>query len=557
MHRICRESVWQRALSKSGIALLVCVALALPLHNAEAQGVLSSSRIQGRVHGSDGLPLVGALVAVQSVDSVIRERFVLTNHSGVFSVPDLVAGKYLVRVTKPNFLPAVSSDIELTTGAAVALTVNLQTAMDMVRRGIRRGSLEDMKWVLRSAPSRRPILRLAGDGSTAQEAATATDVLGLAAFGYLQVYSTSMESSGGPTDSVGSRFSLSVPLALDSQVTFSGQYTEAEDQPRGFGATYEFSPADRHRSSLAVNVRQGALLNGEMGGWESREIKVEFGERLHWSEDLVLDYGTAIGRAEGLSGHNYVRPEFGVTWAPQARTAIRGRVSRQTPRDTSDEIRGREFFERAVYIPPELERYFHSEFGASHTLSEQFQVSAVYFQDQLGTQAFLVDSEDGRRAIMFFDPSDAKASGVRFYVDGVFRDFDAGIGYTFAKGLGFDPDVISPDDLRGSANERNFHVVTFRVKTRLDRTQTDLTAVYRWTSGFSVAPIDPYQTFAEYNDPTLSVTVAQDLPSFGILPAKVQAIVDARNLFEPSFGSRRTVQAGYPRLLKGGIHIKF
>ncbi len=533
------------------VVLLVC-----GTHMVGTADAQNLSAIQGRVQDSAGLPLAGALVAVQSVDSSIRE-FVFTNHLGVFSIPDLIAGRYLVRVTKSNFLPAVASNIDLNIGAEVALTLSLQAAMDIVRRGVRGGSFEDMKWVLRSAPSTRPILRLVEDIPTDDEAGAAAALGSTETSGYVQVYSTSMDTSGESSDSVGSHFSFSVPLALDSRVTFSGQYTEAANQPRGFGATYEFSSADRHRSSLAVNMRQGAMLNGEAGGPEAREIQVHYDEQLRWSDDLVFDYGTSIGRAEGINGENYIRPEFGVTWAPAPRTTIHGSFSRQTPEDTTDAIRGREYFGRSVYIPPELERYSHTEFGTSHTLSEVVQVSAVAFRDRLGTQAFLVDSDDGRRAIVFFDRAQAASSGLRFSMDGTFRDFEASVGYTYANGIGFDPGVVSPHELREQAEQRNFHVVTARFKTDIEPTRTSVTAVYRWTSGFSLAPIDPYQRFAEYNDPTLSLTIAQDLPSPRILPAKVQAIVDARNLFEPSFGSRRTVHAGYPRLLKGGIHFKF
>jgi hypothetical protein len=100
-------------------------------------------------------------------------------------------------------------------------------------------------------------------------------------------------------------------------------------------------------------------------------------------------------------------------------------------------------------------------------------------------------------------------------------------------------------------------MVTARFESEFELTQTTVTAVYRWISGFSLAPLDPYQRFAEYNDPTLSITVSQELPAPKRIPARFRAIVDARNLFEPSFGSRRTVFAGHPRLLKGGIHIQF
>ncbi len=533
------------------VVALVCGTLAVGTARAQQRAT-----IQGRVQDSTGVPLAGALVAIQLVDSSIRE-FVFTNHLGGFSVPDLIAGRYRVRVTKSNFLPAVASNVDLNIGAEVALTLSLQTAIEIVRRGVSGPSLEDMKWVLRSSPSTRPILRLVENPAGDDEADLSAALAGTESSGYVQVYSTSVDKSGGSNDSVGSQFSFSVPVAADSRVTFSGQYTEAANQPRGFGATYEFSSADRQRSSLAVNMRQGALLNGEAGGADAREIQVHYSEQLRWSNDLVFDYGTSIGRAEGINGDNYVRPEFGVKWALSPRTVLHGSFSRQTPGDTTDVIRGRDYFDRSVYIPPELERYAHSEFGASHTLSEFVQVSAVVFRDQMGTQAFLVDSDDGRRAIVFFDHTQAAASGLRFSVDGAFRELDASVGYTYSNGMGFDPDIVSPEELREQADRRNFHVVTARVKTDIEMTRTSVTAVYRWASGFSMAPIDPYQRYAEYNDPTLSLTIAQDLPSLSILPGKVQAIVDARNLFEPSFGSRRTVHAAYPRLLKGGIHFKF
>ena len=117
-------------------------------------------------------------------------------------------------------------------------------------------------------------------------------------------------------------------------------------------------------------------------------------------------------------------------------------------------------------------------------------------------------------------------------IDRDFDGFETSVGYTYASAFGFDPDVDSPDDLRSAATRRGFHVVTARVSGTIELTQTEVTAVYRWAPGFSLTPVDPYQLFAEFNDPTLSLTVAQNLPSGGLFPAKVQAVVDARNLFE-------------------------
>jgi hypothetical protein len=375
--------------------------------------------------------------------------------------------------------------------------------------------------------------------------------------GYVQVYSSSVAAVEGAEETVGSQFAVTVPVSRDSRIRVEGQYTESQNQPRGVGATYEFAPGDRKRASLGVNVRQGAHFSGSLPGAGPREVAVEYVEQVQWSDNLVLQYGVSVGRTEGPSDRNYMRPEFGAAWVVQPRTTVRAVFSRRDPTDNHDPIRGHEYFDRAVYVPPELERFSHMEVGLTQLLASGVQVSAGAFRDSLGTEAFMIDAEDGRRAFLIIDGSAMPTSGVRVVVDREFDGFEASIGYTYASAFGFDADVESPEDLRSAATRRGFHVLTARVNGTIELTQTEVTAVYRWAPGFSLTPVDPYQLFAEYNDPTLSLTVAQNLPSGGLFPAQLQAVVDARNLFEPSFGSRRTIHASHPRILRGGLHFKF
>lgn len=540
------------------LAASVFTPLLVPEAAAQVFGLQSS--LTGRVHDAAGEPLAGALVAVESSAAGVRERLVFTDRGGLFAVTGLAAGNYLVRVTKARFLPAVAHGVELEAGTSLSITLSLQTALEVLRQRVRRGTLEDMKWVLRSSPSARPVLHLVDPGTASPPAEETGNEPAATAAGYLQLYSTAVHSSGGVADAVGSEFAFSMPVAGSAQVTFAGQYSEAEDRPGGFTAAYEVSSDDRKRTSVELNMRQGALLDSAYGR-QVREVQLNYDEQLQWTDHLVFTYGASVGRTAGPSAESaarsYMRPEVGVTWVPDERSTISASYSRQAPVDASDAIRGREYFDRTVYIPPELDTYSHFELAATRWVGGNTQVSVAGFRDALGTQAFLVDADDGRRGIVFFDGTDSPTAGVRLYVDRAFRRFEAGVGYTYASAAGFDPDVVSPDELRSDASRRGVHMVTARVQTEIDRTQTAVTAVYRWISGFSLAPVDPYQRFAEYNDPTLSITVAQGLPSIKILPARWQAIVDARNLLEPSFGSRRTVYAGSPRLLKGGIHIQF
>jgi hypothetical protein len=165
---------------------------------------------------------------------------------------------------------------------------------------------------------------------------------------------------------------------------------------------------------------------------------------------------------------------------------------------------------------------------------------------------------DGSRRFLILDGRGPGSNGVRIFVDREFKNFDAGIGYTVATGQEFSPrSAANESSIAEQMTQRQLHVVTARIKTDLDITNTQLTAVYRWVSPFAAAPIDPYQTNVEYNDPTLSITVAQNLPTWGMFPGKVQAILDARNLLEQSANGHTTQISISPRFVKGGINIRF
>jgi hypothetical protein len=126
-----------------------------------------------------------------------------------------------------------------------------------------------------------------------------------------------------------------------------------------------------------------------------------------------------------------------------------------------------------------------------------------------------------------------------------------------SSGLGLMNTASTMDEARNEIVQRQFHVFTARIKTDVDITNTELTAVYHWVSPLALMTVDPYQSNAEYNDPTLSITVAQTLPAWGLFPGKVQAILDARNLFEQSSGNHSAQISNSPRFVKGGINIRF
>src|SRR5947207_3796735 len=141
------------------IAIAIVSLLALPVVASAANDLAA---INGRVHDSAGSPLVGALIIVAAASPIIPERVALTTNDGSFSIPNLFAGQYTVKVSMPQFLPALKQGIQLNAGGTAVLTVNLQNAMDVVRRAVsREKKTDDIVWTLRSSRTTQPVLRIA------------------------------------------------------------------------------------------------------------------------------------------------------------------------------------------------------------------------------------------------------------------------------------------------------------------------------------------------------------------------------------------------------------
>ena len=474
-----------------------------------------------------------------------------TDGLGAFSIPNLLVGQYSVKVTMSPYLPTQSAAIQLSSGTTAILSLNLQTAMDVIRRVNARDTknAQDMIWILRSSRATQPVLRLLG--ASAEDDASGPDYSG-----YLQIYSNSFDSNKGLTDGLGSRFSLTMPLQSRARVTLDGQYNESPDQPRGLGATYEFAPVENRQSRVSVNVRQGTLINGSFPEDDLKEIQLKYDEKLELLNHFVFNYGAEMGRTDGRETDQYFRPMLGVSFVPNSTTTIGVAATAEGPAQADDPIRGKDYFEQKAYLPPVHQEYRHAEVQFARIVGSTKLTGAV-FKSSAASQTLFVSSPDGSRAFLILDGNNLRSQGARFFVDREFKGFNAGMGYTIASGLGLSKPAYHMDDLMDQMTQRQFHVVTARVKTDVDITNTELTAVYHWVSPLAAVTIDPYQTNAEYLDPTLSITVAQTLPTWGAFPGKVQAILDARNLFEPSSPNHGIHISNSPRFVKGGINIRF
>jgi hypothetical protein len=482
------------------------------------------------------------------------QHMVLTDQRGTFSFPNLFAGEYSIKVTLSKFLPVTKTGIQLSTGGTAVLTVNLRTAMDVMRRALagQRSDSQDVVWTLRSSRSTQPVLYLAAERNSQEKS------LGLPEQDYsgnLELYSKSVDTPAGPDQGVGSQFNVTKPLDPRSKIIVAGLYSDSPSQPRGFGARYEYSPSQRRHTTVAVGMKQGLLVSDTPNFASAHDLQADYREDVQWTDHWLLNYGAAAGRAGSLNAQNYFRPTVGMSWVPNRHTIISVVTSSDAPITPGDPSRNQEYFERSIYLSPAAEHYSHSEVSVSRILSDRTEVVAALFRDRTGNEAVFFNSSEGS-GIMLLDTREIPSQGGRIYIKRHFRNFEAGAGYTTATGLSF-PSGASLTDLSHQLETHQFQVVTTHLKADVDSTQTEVTATYRWVSRFSASEIDAYQHVVESNDPALSVSIAQNLPTWRMFPGKLQAVLDARNLLDHPFGSQNVQLAQSPKFLKGGINIKF
>jgi hypothetical protein len=91
-------------------------------------------------------------------------------------------------------------------------------------------------------------------------------------------------------------------------------------------------------------------------------------------------------------------------------------------------------------------------------------------------------------------------------------------------------------------------------------TGTQVRTILRFSPEATVFAIDPFAGRLGVYDPSLSIQVTQELPSFG-LPVRAEAVLDARNLLDTqvsSENSESTIVVGSSRRsVRGGISVRF
>jgi hypothetical protein len=572
----------------ASIIVLACF-LAISVMPASAKGTRGLATISGTVRDNKGAPLAGALIELvrEGAQQIVKQTRSAADGSFITKVP---AGKYSLRAIADGFNEVLFSSVQVSPSAEIAYRFNLEPANSPRTLVNQRNDKDNVKWTLRSVQSRRSIFQ-ANEGEEPAVAAaeeTRDEVSQVAdpdveenrhvrLQGVVESYFATSSTPFSPAYE-GVNFALALPASETIDFVFSGQTGTGAGAPQRFETTARIRMNDRHRLDVTGGgaylydvLRDKTGTRRSVGQMSVRAVD-EWIVRDGVVVLLGLDYSRFIGGGNGSA----ITPRLGVQFDANARTRVRASYTSagdQTAQQSYASFEeGDVIFRQPARQPVAfvggravMGQSRRLEFGVQRVLDNRSSIEAAGFVDMtsgrgVGLMALPLSAFSGApaQAMLNVAMQNGSARGMRVvYARRLNHVWSASAGYSFGRGQKLSPvGVTNPADLFGNA-----FFQTGAVQVAGDwATGTHVQTVFRFSSEATVFAIDPFAGRLAVYDPSLSIQVTQDLPTFG-LPVRAQAVIDARNLFD--FQSRTNngetvIEVGpNARSVRGGISVRF
>ena len=564
--------------------------------------------ITGFVTDAAGVPQMGAAVLLFNRQERQFER-ALTDDRGAFRFLGLSPDLYSIKVTLAAFVPAMKKGILVQPGMASVLNVNLNTLFSSIQFAyppIENGSLmsDEWKWVLRSASPTRPVLRFSGDavarstGEQTRRSAVFTDTRGVFR---VSAGEGSLASGTGNEADLGTAFALATSLYGNNMLQVSGNvgYGSQTGVPTAAFRTSYSRNLGGGSPEVSVTMRQlylpgrvGAALAGNDGALPSlRSMSASFEDRTQLTDQLAIQYGFTLNSISFVDHVNYGSPYARLTYtldgygeiafaytSGDARPDLagKGQMDADLQRDLSTlglfpriSLRdGRAQIQRGQDFELTYTRHLGSRTYQVSTYRENVSNAALSLVAPAGMYTggdILPDLFTGTST---FNAGDYSSSG---YTAAVTQELGPHVNATVMFGstgaLTADNREIvsdSPDELRSMIHAGRRTAATARVAATAPWTGTHFIASYQVTGDHRWAsPGHSYSTASVRQMPGLNLYVRQTIPGLGMLPWRMEATADLRNLLAQGYlslgtaGGQQLMLVENPRSVRGGLSFIF
>jgi hypothetical protein len=117
--------------------------------------------------------------------------------------------------------------------------------------------------------------------------------------------------------------------------------------------------------------------------------------------------------------------------------------------------------------------------------------------------------------------------------------------------------------LASTLRNQKRHAVGAKLAGKLASTQTTWLASYLWTNEMSLTAVDMFSSSPGHMDPYLNLFIRQPLPDSPLLPGRMEALIDVRNLlaqgYVPVIGQdgQTLYLVQTARAIRGGVAFTF
>jgi hypothetical protein len=559
--------------------------------------------ISGLVTDGGGVPQMGAAVMLFNRQDRLFEK-AFTDDKGVFAFAGLLPDIYSIRVTLASFVPAIRDNILVQPGMRSALNVSMATLFSSIRLVYPAEQpvfmKDDWKWVLRTANSTRPVLRLLPDVSLEEpkpHRVVFSDTRGLL---FLSAGDGAPISGFGSSADMGTAFALGTSIFGTNQLQFAGNVGSgaATGIPSAaFRTTYSRN-AGAAGPEVSVTVRElflpgnmaAAIFGTDSGVPVLRSVSVNFDDHAQISDALSLEYGGALDSISFMDHLSYFSPfakliyslgnngaiEFDYTTGnARPEEAGSGSLDGQLQRDVDALSQFPLVSLRGGHA--EVQRGDDFELGYSRTVgSRKFSVSA--YHEAVSNLALTIASPDGFlpagdvlpdffSGTAMFDAGNFASMG---YLASVTQKLGENVSATVTYGsmgaLTADRgELVSqdPDELRSMIHVGRQSSVTTRLDATVRHTGTHIVASYQFADNRWAVP-DPLDCARGVRpEPGLNIYLRQPIPGLSVLPWRMELTADLRNLLQQGYLPLSTVDGSRlvlmetPRMFRGGLSFIF
>jgi len=560
---------------------------------AATRGRAGMATITGTVRDNKGNPLAGAIVTLLKEGAKQVTKEALTDGAGNFATK-VIPGRYGIKAIANGFSEVVFASVEIRSSQELIYRFNLEPIGYGNTLPERRRDRDDVKWILRSAQSRRSIfqvqegedaaIKAATDPNQSSTLETAPEIAdqNLASDSKNKIHGvleSFVATSAVSAPYAGFNFAVSAPVSDGVELIFSGQTGVGPDAPERFEAATRFRVGERHKVGIT-----GAGLKLGSPVWLTRpanqadvlgQVSMRAIDEWIVRDGIVIVMGLDYSKFIGGGGAHAMTPRIGVQFDANARTRVKAAFAAGGDEDgiqsiasfEDDQIVFRQQPLRPVaFIDGEavLERSHRLEFGIERVLDNNSSVEATAFFDTtsgrgVGLLAAPGSAFSGTAGEAFIGVANQQGSsrGVRLvYTRRLNRVWTAQAGYAFGRGQQLAAGFTDPGNVFENAV---FQTAAFQIGAGFS-TGTQVRTILRFSPEATVFAIDPFAGRLGVYDPSLSIQITQDLPRFG-LPVRAEAVLDARNVLDAqtSSDSREalTVVGNNRRSVRGGISVRF